>query len=549
MGGRTLSSKLVGYPRIDNPNSDDAAALFAGKGLSGLFAAKDDHSLFATLTVIAVVVAVAVRWYGLATQSLWFDEGYSLWLSQFSLGDIWERLKGDNSPPLYYWLLHFWTHLFGISEVALRGMSAFFATISIPLFFMVSKQILHKKTVLLALWLYAVCVFQVHYAKDARFYALLAFCSITSLYCLIVFLDKRSIVSFVGLVITLAAGLYTHNMMLFYMPGLALAWLLYPSGHSLVQRVRDGLLCATLVLLVYLPWLPSLVIQTKNVTSSFWVPKPTLWGLTDTVFQLSGLDFFYIYKVFYLMLPPWPFHHARAFTVALMLPLVPCVVGAFWKVAPAERRKAAALLCYSLCPVLLVFFYSLRSTSIFLERTFIASSAVMLILIACSVAYHTGTERRLLGALATVVLLGSTISFIGFFKYYQTEDWRGMTEYLTGLPRQKRLIVFATSSSQALFDYYSARYPHPSGAGLPEKFSLETPVGHPKNGSDEEALTSIRQAVESSRFDEIDVFLSHAPRQRLELLRKYFTGMCAALEEKEFNGVKVVRCIAPRNGD
>jgi hypothetical protein len=70
MGDRILSSKLVGYPRIDNPQSDDAGALFAGKEMSGLFAAEEDHSLSATLTVIAVVVAKGGRWYGLATQSL-----------------------------------------------------------------------------------------------------------------------------------------------------------------------------------------------------------------------------------------------------------------------------------------------------------------------------------------------------------------------------------------------------------------------------------------------------------------------------------------------
>lgn len=549
LGDRILKSRSVGYGHLDNTGRVEGAAQFGGKGLSGLLAAEKGQFLFAALVVIAVVVAAAVRWYGLAAHSLWFDEGYTLWLSQFSPRDIWERLREDTSPPLYYWLVHFWTRLFGISETALRGMSAFFATVSIPLFFGLAKQVLQKKTAVLALWLYAVCVFQVHYAKEARFYALLAFCSIASLYCLIKFLDQGTLVSFVGLVMALAAGLYTHNMMWFYMPGLVLAWLLYPSGHSLGRRVRDGLLCGTLVLLIYLPWFPSLVMQTRAVASFFWVPKPTPRDLADIIFKLSGLDFFYIYKVFYLMLPVWPFSHARAFTLALMLPLVPCVGFTLWKVAPWGRRKAVALLCYSLGPVLLAFFYSLRSTSVFLDRTFIASSAVVLILISCSVAYHTGIKRRLSGALAAAVLLGSTISLIGFFKYHQTEDWRGMTEYLNGIPGQKRLIVFATGASQALFDYYSTRSQDPRHAetGLPKKFNLEYSQSGPKN-SDEQAVISLREAVGSASFDEIDVIVSHAPQQRRELVQRYLEGWCASLEEEKFGGIKIVRCITSRNG-
>jgi len=527
---------------LETKQSHNAGPLAAAS--SGPLSSKQRRPLFIIVSVFAVTVAIAVRWYGLAEHSLWIDEGYSVWLSRFSPRGIWRLVQADTSPPVYYWFLHFWTRLFGTSEVSLRGMSAFFATLSIPLFMLVAKRVLQDKALLLVLWLYAFCVFQVHYAKDARFYSLLSFCSIASLYFLIVFLDRRSFLSFAGLVVALVAGLYIHNMMFFYLPGLALAWLLYPSTLSLGRRVRDGLLCGALVLLIYLPWLPVLAMQTKAVASSFWVPKPTLWRLVETLCSLSGLDFSYFYRMLSL-----PARDRWVFMLALVLPLVFCVVAAFWKVTAVGRRKAAALLCYALCPVLLAFFYSLLgSTSVFLERTFIASSAALLLLLACSVTHQTGVRKRLSGALAIMVLLGSAISLIGFFKYYQTEDWRGMTEYLIGLPQQKRLIVSATMVGQVLFDYYSARdrkmHPPESSSA---KFGLEEPmVSRPKSYSDQAVLASLQQAVESGNFEEIDVIPSHAPPQLGLLLQKYLMENCGSLTERTFNDVTAVRCISPR---
>jgi uncharacterized membrane protein len=358
---------------------------------------KERHPRLLALIVVAVIVAVVVRWYGLAAQSLWWDEGYTVWFSQFSLNDIWRGVRTDTAPPLYYWLMHFWTWPFGISERSLPGMSAFFETLSIPLSYLVAKRVVQDKiAVLTAVWLFALCAFEVEYARDARFYAVIVFCSISSLYCLITFLDKRSVLSFAGLVVALAAGLYTHNMIFFYLPGLALAWLFYPSSQSLVRRVQDELRCAALLLLLYLPWFPGLVSQTKHVAASFWIPKPTLWGLAETLCSLSGLDSNYLYRMCSPLLFISHLQHRKVFVLGGILLLVSCAVAGIWKVTPERCRKGAALLGHSLCPVLLAFFYSRAFTSVFLGRTFIASSAVLSILFAFSVAYQTGLRKKLL---------------------------------------------------------------------------------------------------------------------------------------------------------
>jgi hypothetical protein len=307
--------------------------------------------------------------------------------------------------------------------------------------------------------------------------------------------------------------------------------------------------------LLYLPWFPGIVSQTKHVADSFWITKPTLWRLAETLCSLSGLDPNYLYPMCSPLLPISHLQHKKVFVLGGIILLVSCAVAGIWKVTRERRRKAAALLGYSLCPVLLAFFYSQRSTSVFLDRAFIASSAVLSILFGFSVAYQTGMRKKFLWGLASVVLLGSAISLIGFFKYHQTENWRAVTGYLAGFPPQKRLIVFVPAHGQVLFDYYSARsrYSLSPETGLPERLSFDDPTVRPiASYSDAKLLIPLQQAVESGSFTEIDIVLAHAPQRLSEALQMYLAGKCPSAPETVFNGqfpkpvgVEVVRCMLP----
>jgi hypothetical protein len=154
----------------------------------------------------------------------------------------------------------------------------------------------------------------------------------------------------------------------------------------------------------------------------------------------------------------------------------------------------------------------------------------------------------------SVALLGNAISLIGFFKNHQTENSRGVTEYLTGFPPQKRSIVFVPEHGQVLFDYYSAinRYSLPPEMGLPERLSFDDPrVRTIASYSDAELLIPLQQAVESGSFTEIDIIVAHAPQRLWEAVQMYLAEKCASTPETAFNGQfpkpKVVRCMLASN--
>ena len=67
--------------------------------------------------------AIALSLIG-ASSALRSDEVWSVTTVTQPFGQMMADLKDDVHPPLYYFLLFGWTHLFGTSEIAVRGLSA-----------------------------------------------------------------------------------------------------------------------------------------------------------------------------------------------------------------------------------------------------------------------------------------------------------------------------------------------------------------------------------------------------------------------------------------
>src|SRR5438309_11496702 len=62
----------------------------------------------------------------------WMDEAITTGIASHPLGQIPGLLRHDGSPPLYYFLLHFWIKGFGASEAATHWLSLLFGLLTIP---------------------------------------------------------------------------------------------------------------------------------------------------------------------------------------------------------------------------------------------------------------------------------------------------------------------------------------------------------------------------------------------------------------------------------
>jgi hypothetical protein len=396
--------------------------------------------------------------------------------------------------------------------------------------------------------LYAVSFYQIWYAKESRCYALLVYLSLGSVYCLLLYLENQNTLRFCGLVLFLTASLYTHNMVLFYLPGIAVMWLIYPGEMTIRARVRNALVVFSVVLLLYAPWLPTLGHQLQLIHTGFWVAAPSAKNLSDSLCVLLGFDPRTLQAIFRDRLH---IHTMRLFgywtwVAAIFMIFSLCVLGGLYPVRSADRRKLVALLGYSVLPVFLVFIYSRISTPIYIDRVFAGSCVLLPMVICAPIAFHVGNRKKVFQLIGLLVLLGTAASAVGYLRRTRKDDWRGVTRYLSNLPENPRLAVIVPDSCQALVHYYAPGLlesnPPIEVTGLLTKFDPPDfrSLQDDRNADD---LSAMSNAVVSGRYKEVDVVLGPGPSQALvKSIAEYLTGHCASVEIVEFYDLEVKRC-------
>ncbi len=117
-----------------------------------------------------VLVAFFLRVYRLADQNVWWDEGWSVWLSQKDLAWIALRTAADEHPPLHYWMLHFWNQAVGTEAFAGRFLSVAFGVLTVALIYRIGKRMGGAGIGLLAALFLATARFHIWWSQDIKNY-------------------------------------------------------------------------------------------------------------------------------------------------------------------------------------------------------------------------------------------------------------------------------------------------------------------------------------------------------------------------------------------
>ncbi len=101
-----------------------------------------------------------------------WDEAFSVWEAQMDLALLTEFTASDVHPPLYFWLLHLWLKVAGLSEFAIRALSALPSLVSIAAVYAIAHRLCHHRLAAgLAMLLIATSPYHIHWSQDARNYA------------------------------------------------------------------------------------------------------------------------------------------------------------------------------------------------------------------------------------------------------------------------------------------------------------------------------------------------------------------------------------------
>jgi mannosyltransferase len=215
----------------------------------------------------------------------WVDEGLSVGIADRPLTDIPGILRQDGSPPLYYLLLNLWMSVTSGDEKATHVLSLLFALAAVPVAFWGAGMVFGRRAAWFAAVLAALNPYISQYGQETRMYSLVVLLSLlaTSLFLRAFTVDERPARRWPVLFgVALAAALYTHNWAIFLGAAMFLAWLgllyLAPVAERRA-RVRDGVFGFGTALLLFLPWLPTLLFQIAH-TGAPWSRRPSYAQIT-----------------------------------------------------------------------------------------------------------------------------------------------------------------------------------------------------------------------------------------------------------------------------
>ena len=229
------------------------------------------------LVLLLTVLALAVRLWGITSQSLWWDEVSSFQQARLGWGQLFAATAADNYPPLHNILLHLSMQLLGPTALALRLPSALLGAATIPALYWVGSRMAGRHAALIAAALLCVSGFHVWFSQEARMYALL---------CL-------TTVLFAGAALEYALGsswrwalgsIGAGTLLLYSHPYGALNWASLVLAFGVAKAVRAKqlrsaagfMLPQAAALVLYLPWALILLGRAKVLTASgFWLPPVT----------------------------------------------------------------------------------------------------------------------------------------------------------------------------------------------------------------------------------------------------------------------------------
>ncbi len=420
-------------------------------------------------------LAFALRVWGLGSQSLWYDEGYSAYLgAHLSPGQALDLTVRDIVPPLYYLMLQLWTPFAGTSEYALRFLSVLLGLVAVALLALIGRHLVRSATSpsdgaaiewggLLSGALAAIAPVLIWLSQDARMYGPLVTWGLLATWGLLRAVSttataksrRRGWVLFAGAGL---AALYTHTVAAFWLSGQVVFGLLVTwRQRQQRERVFETLLGLGLMVLGYVPWLIVALISYQT-NAGYWpgyLPPTYLWRTAWETYvggqQLSLA---------------WTDLAALWFGVAAILAWVLLLVK--------RSRVALYLFCFLVIP-LLVMGIALQHTPKLAPRYPTAMAPALFLTLAVAAAISIGVSR-FTRYLALVALLGVILisvyadANLFFDPDYAKDDWRAAASYVKNHRRPDEAVVLVSGHFYPVFAYY---YGWDGWEALPDDVQLD----------------------------------------------------------------------------
>ena len=283
--------------------------------------------------LVLLALAMALRALYIGKTNLGGDESFTLYMALQSLPDIVAMLTRGDNPPLWETLLHFWTKVFGISEVAIRSLSLIFSALTVIPIYLLGERHIQRFVGIAASLFYCFSTFSIYMAHECRVYSLIGFATASSVYLFVSAIQRPKTFKFI--LLTLA------NLMLMYGHYLSVWIIVMEFAIVLVIRpIRKNiwkpyLIHAASLVLLFTPMFPVLFRRfLDSGVNGTWIEKTTspealydfLWRMCNepvtTVLAIAILASAFILLIFNVSKKNFHFGNTAILTLLWVVPLL-----------------------------------------------------------------------------------------------------------------------------------------------------------------------------------------------------------------------------------
>ncbi len=180
------------------------------------------NNTFFKLFVIILVGFLFRLWFLDKPEGLWNDEYVSWFIAkQDNWAVFWEKVYDNCHMPLYYFYLKLWMFIFPDTDLSLRWSSVLPSILSIPMMFLVGKELKDKSLGLLCALITALSSFLIYFAQEVRLYSLIFLLSSILVYYFIKTVKNPTNINYTLFFIANALIIVTHTIgILFSVPSI-----------------------------------------------------------------------------------------------------------------------------------------------------------------------------------------------------------------------------------------------------------------------------------------------------------------------------------------
>jgi mannosyltransferase len=408
------------------------------------------------LIAIILVMALDLRLFHLPQRVLWFDEANSLLIAKASPAQVTDAVLDDTHSPFYYITLHYW-QCFARDEVGARLLSVLVGVATVAVVYSMGCALAGRGAGLLAAAFLAVCPLHVWYSQEIRMYALQTLLVALSFLFMVWALRRQRGAFWVGYSIMTALSLYAQYASIYAVIAQNIYVAVFYWRDR--QKLRYWLVSQCAVALLFAPWLPAFVSQTRMAMGSSWLGPLKISRV---------LAFFSLFSGAYLGDP-----HGRFATVGITIAALIVPSPILFRRCQS-RQSAVLLVLWFVVPVALLVLQSLNQNR-FLPRVLLCTTPPFALLLGCAVTQSGKVATRTVVVLAAIALLAANVYALRNYYFLENRwvksDLRGAAGKLANEFRAGDIVVHLTESSFRPFQWYL-------GAGVVQGM-IDPPVYQP----------------------------------------------------------------------